>query len=270
MDVSTENTGTLSTGTEMQELGSTSSSTETSRERLISVLFAPSALCEAELLRAEQKSLFAERLANATVSSPPPQSSIDVPPSAIHNHALPPSTTARFQEAMHSALMKVMEERDEAHSKMVAAKVIHAHQVKQEQKKANHLATQLELAVKKAASSNTGRLRMAAAPDTKDQEQLRKYERAMQQNSDEELVSLCQQLAGEISARTSASLEVIRLKESRDIERDQETSEKQALQQELIRVKELLAREKSKAEQGQRESKTWKKSYEEIIDDNEA
>jgi hypothetical protein len=70
----------------------------------------------------------------------------------------------------------------------------------------------------------------------------------MMQNSDEELIALCQQLSGEISARTSASLEIIRLKEGRSIERTHEASEKEALKDELKRVKERLALEQSKAE----------------------
>ena len=87
----------------------------------------------------------------------------------------------------------------------------------------------------------------------------------MQQDSEAELLSLCQQLAGEISARTSASLEVIRLKESRKVERQNEAAERQAIEAELRRTRELLAAERSKLERSRRESRTWMQSYEEVV-----
>jgi len=65
----------------------------------------------------------------------------------------------------------------------------------------------------------------------------------MQQNSEAELVALCQQLAREISNRTEAALEVARLKASRQIERKYEHAEKDQLQDEISQLKEQLIRE---------------------------
>ena len=261
VNVSTENAGgpkssgsVLAAARASQEL-----SISAPRQHLVNEVSATSVLCEAELLRAEKKSMVAERLANVAILSAP---NAVTSSSTLYEYILPSSTTERFQEAMHSALMKVMEERDEAHANMVAANVLHVHAIEQQKKKFAHLSTQLELAEKQVASNYGNRLRMGATVDPKDAERLRHYERAMQQNSDEELVSLCQQLAGEISARTSASLEVIRLKESRTIERDNELSEKQALKDELLRMKQLLALERKRVEETRRQSETWKQTYE--------
>jgi len=63
------------------------------------------------------------------------------------------AASSQYQEAMHSALMKAMEERDEAHARMVAANVLHVHETEQQKKKVALLAAQLEAA--QSSSSNT-------------------------------------------------------------------------------------------------------------------
>jgi hypothetical protein len=267
IDASTENATSPSTGVQNALPADLELANQSLRKQFFSEIHSPTVICEAELLRAENESLLAERLANASIPTTPGRSSVGASLAMIHEPILPSSTTDRFQEAMHSALMKVMEERDEAHAKMVASDVLHVHEMGQQIKKSAHLVTQLDVA-KRTAAANTNRFRMTEDP--KDKERLRLYERAMMQNSDEELVALCQQLAGEISARTSASLETIRLKESRNIERTQEASEKLALKDEVKRVKERFALEQKKAEELKRESERWQHSYEEIIQDRES
>jgi hypothetical protein len=266
-NASTENATSPSTEVQKATPTDLELASQSSRKQFFSEIYSPTVICEAELLRAENESLLAERLANASIPTPPGQRSAGLSLAMNHEPILPSFTTERFQEAMHSALMKVMEERDESHATMVASNVLHVHEMGQQKKKAAHLETQLDVA-KKTAAANTNRFRMAEDPAEK--ERLRIYERVMMQNSDEELIALCQQLSGEISARTSASLEIIRLKEGRSIERTHEASEKQALKDELNRTKELLAREQSKAEAQKRTSERWQYSYEEIIQDKDS
>lgn len=218
--------------------------------------FALSAASDTQLLRAENQALLAGHLAagmNEDVSlSITNSSSGDLgQPSVGVSH--------QFRDAMYSALMTVMEERDEAHARMVAANVLHMHEIEQQKKATRRLSAELEsLKARREAehgiSSNGRHSRHGAEKGS------------MQQDSDAEIVSLCQQLAGEISARTSASLEVIRLKESRKAERENEASERQALEEELKRTREMLATERSKLERSRRESQTWMHSYEEVVE----
>lgn len=169
---------------------------------------------------------------------------------------LPDKIMETLHEAMHESLMNVMVERDEAHAQLVGASVLHVHEMEQERKKVERLSHQLRVAEKNLAERNT-----AAAPqpfflgrslhgkqdapkkdqDTSPSKTMKKFDEKMQQSSEDELMALCQQLANEIQTRTSASLEIIRLKESRNIERENERKEKEALQEELRRCKDLLA-----------------------------
>ena len=164
--------------------------------------------------------------------------------------ASPGRASQAFHEAVHTVLMQVMAERDESHARMVAAGVLHVHEMEQLRKQVRRLTAQLE-----AGSSS----------DPREQERVQHLKREMQQDTDMELVSLCQQLAGEISARTNASLEVIRLKESRKIERDTEEAEKKALLQETNEAKDALAKERARAEKAERELEQWKSSYEILV-----
>jgi hypothetical protein len=68
------------------------------------------------------------------------------------------------------------------------------------------------------------------------------------------MVALCHQLAGEISAKTSNALEISRLKETREIQRQSEAAEKQALKEELKRVKALLAEEQRQRKESEQEA----------------
>jgi uncharacterized protein YPO0396 len=137
----------------------------------------------------------------------------------------------------------------------VAAGVLHVHEMDQQRKIVQRL--QLEVEALKA--------RPAAGDSSDASDEVRRAARALQQDSEAELLSLCQQLASEISSRTSASLEIVRLKESRDLERENERAERQALEDELRRTRELLAAERAKLERSRRESSNWKESYEEVL-----
>jgi uncharacterized protein YPO0396 len=159
---------------------------------------------------------------------------------------------------MYGALMTVMEERDEAHARMVAAGVLHVHEMDQQRKKVDRLQSELDALQSRQPSAGS-------SGSSNNVDEIRRAARALQEESEAELLSLCQQLTTEIASRTSASLEIARLKESRRLERENELAERQALEDELKRTRELLAAERSKLERSRRESSTWKESYEEVL-----
>jgi len=216
--------------------------------------FSLSAVSDTQLVRAENQALLAARLAGASDDF---SLAVANSSSSETNQSVLPH---QFREAMYSALMTVMEERDEAHARMVAASVLHVHEMEQQKKAMRRQQAELESLKSRrdseASSGNDGKGSGAA---------LRRAEKEMQQDSEAELLSLCQQLAGEISARTSASLEAIRLKESRMVERENEAAERQALEEELRHTRELLAAERSKLERARRESRSWMQSFEEVV-----
>lgn len=167
-----------------------------------------------------------------------------------------PARTASdaFHEAVHTVLMQVMAERDESHARMVAAGVLHLHEVEQLRKQVTRLTAQLE-----AGTSG----------DPEGEARVQTLKREMQQDSDMELVSLCQQLAGEISSKTNASLEVLRLKESREIERTTEDAEKKALAKQAQDATEALSKERTRAEKAEAELEHWKASYVNLVEEEE-
>jgi len=222
-------------------------------------------LCDNELLRAEKQSLLAERLSK--LKSLHKGTMIDDDASkilpALVNHEQPHSASNQFRDAMHSALMTVMEERDEAHARMLSAGVLHVHEMEQQRKKTENLTTELEVLKQSAPTAKGSRSNNSNNEKEPDPESLRKLK--MQRDSDAELISLCQQLAGEISARTSASLEVVRLKESRKIEQENEAIEKQALKDEISQLRQQLSRERKRSQLARRESGSWRESFQEAV-----
>jgi hypothetical protein len=231
--------------------------------------------CETELLRAENCELIAQSSrANGSSGSSTPQfetrrSNHPLPRlPAMYEPLLPQSVTEQFQDGMHEALMKVMEERDEAHAQLIAANVLHIHELEQERKRTERLEKKLEFAEARFQATPSLppmfmglNLGLDEKPRREAERKLQNFEAQAKQDSDAELLTLCQQLAGEISAKTGAALEIIRLKESRDIERSNEAMEKQALKDELLRLKELLVEEQRKNADVYHEKEILKKSY---------
>lgn len=247
-------------------------------------ILALSSLCETELMRAENRGRLAQQLAASL-----PVQVLEGQQSGISNPLvdsfpeplLPTHVTDHLQEAMHIALIRVMEERDEAHAQLVSSSVLHTHTLEQEKQKIERLKSKLE-EVKKVQlpapgpglfrNINLNNNNQKKKEENEFREKLEKKEAEMQQlkeNTDAEIAALCHQLSSEISSRTKAALEVIRLKESRTIERDQEAEEKEALKSELLRMKELVRNEQNKAKEAQEESQRWKQSYERAIDHQE-
>lgn len=219
-----------------------------------------SSQCIAELLHAENKS----RLAAGLLLSPP-MVPLCTP---IHQpQSLAWQIEENLQSAMHTALMKVMAERDEAHAQLVSASVLHAHKLDQERKKVARLEAKFDLANKMAQRPVIPRFgldRKRMQEEEEERAKLQKKQLAMQQDSDAEIVALCEQLSGEISSRTKAALEVTRLKEARIIEKKQEMEEKDALRDELTQLRDTLRKEQKKAQEAKLEAERWKQCYEHV------
>ena len=117
---------------------------EVERNEMANAVLSSISLCENELLRAEKQSLLSERMSKLTS-----QSDAAAPLSgtlSTHvdtDHPRPASNL--FRDAMHSALMAVMEERDEAHARMLSAEVLHVHEMEQQRKITGNLTAELEL-----------------------------------------------------------------------------------------------------------------------------
>jgi hypothetical protein len=167
-----------------------------------------------------------------------PRSTMPLGASQLSSFSHPNEKSDRFHQAVHSALIKVMEERDESHARLVAAEVLFAHELEQQKKKTE--CAEAELAAVRIAAAADGK--MDARRVQHDMQQ-RHAMNLMQQDSDEELVSLCRQLSVEIGARTASALEVKRLQECRQLEREREDVERAALMEEIERLQQKLALE---------------------------
>ena len=86
------------------------------------------------------------------------------------------------------------------------------------------------------------------------EKKIKGFERLLENNEEDMIDALNRQLAGEISAKASHALEIIRLKERRQIERENEAKERKSLQDELKRLKELLAAEQRKNQKASEEA----------------
>lgn len=212
------------------------------------IIFGLLSACETTLLRAEH----AEPSTSVEFAEPVVESARPMVQPALYEPLLPPSVSERFNEAMHKALINVMEERDEAHAQLIAANVLHIHEVEQEKRKNIRLNIEMQVAKDVARMQQSNVVQFFTKFDDRPQRELQAklegFERILGNTNDEEMTAMCHQLAGEISAKTSHALEVVRLKESRELERKNETAENQALKDELRRVKELLVAEQRKSQ----------------------
>lgn len=243
--------------------------------------------CENDLVRAETQGRYAQRLIESynmeqggpratpvAISTPPVLNRTMSQP--FLEPLLPSKITENLHEAVHGALMHVMTERDESHAQLMAASVLHMHEMEQERKKVDRLTEQLA-AMQELVNAHQKAGGTSLFIDKKPIEQekdkmngkMTEIQERMLRSSEEEMIALCQQLAAEISAKTSASLEVIRLKENRKIERENERAEKEALKNELKRYKELLAAEERKANEARLEALAWKRACEDAAKAND-
>ena len=201
-------------------------------------------VCQTCIIKAEGTSVMAGRV----IKTRPDQSAVPLPQ---FPNVPGPILSARLHNAVHNALLKVMGERDQSRASFAAADVLHVHELKQERKKTKKLEEELE------SKRFFG---------TEQQAQARLRKQRQDSINDDELMSLCQQLSSEIAARTSACLETERLKEMRETERTNEALEKESLQEEIERLKEQLQSERNATATSRRESETWQRSFEELMD----
>ena len=252
LDISDASTANLD-ATESNSKGDSSAAPKSEPPvKLARQIFELSKVCRTELLRAQGFSVMAERVARSFAEE---HARAHKKPSeiAVVEPLTPPAFSQRLQESMHAALLKVMEERDMSHARLAAAEVLHVHELEQQRKQNSRLEIELEASRPEITTPNEDRER-------------RQRHLQMQQSSDEELMSLCQQLGGEISARTAATLEVARLREGHQMESEHHKDEVQALQDEISRLRAELESEKSKAESVSTELSGLRRSYKNILE----
>lgn len=225
-------------------------------------IFSLLSACSTELLRAETSEARDMSNARTPVILPPALSSRNAPGemnTTVFEPLLPPSVSNGMQLAMHKALVNVMAERDEAHAQLIASNVLHVHELEQERRKNEKLRIEQELKEERRRfqqpnvgsffqNSNDERSRRNLEAKLND------FEKVLAQNTDQEMADTSRQLAEEVSAKTSHALEIVRLKEAREIERENEAAEKKALKDELRRIKALLAKQETKTAEPTKEA----------------
>jgi hypothetical protein len=179
--------------------------------------------------------------------------------------AYPPSPN-KYSVALHNALMAVMAERDEAQSQLLAERVFHTHELDQERRKIELLEKKIEYLEKlmneDSASAAAFFLGQEEIPN---KNSLGRIEQKMVQNVDAELMELCRQLSSEISMRVSSELEILRLKESRKIERETEGVERTMLDEQVRFYKQKMEEAQAERDAAMSEAKKWKTSFEKVI-----
>jgi hypothetical protein len=220
-------------------------------------LYKTVSICESEVCNAKYQSALALRLAQESRCQDIQSTNLSTPSLAPF---LLPSPSSQFGDAIYSALNKVMEERDKAHTQLVRAEVLHLYEIEEQQKKVAQLHSLLEAENSTEADQNVkppyGKEKMDA--------KLNSQESNLHRDADSELLSLCQQLAGEISARTVADMELVRLKEIRRIEQELEAAEKRTLLLDLKLVKEQLLQRNESLELALKDAHCWRESFEEV------
>jgi len=233
-------------------------------ERMLSLI----STCGAQMLRAEHSG---PRLVN--VQSKIQQKSESLPnPAAARNDAiigsplLSDSVQEELRRSMHDALIEIMAERDSTNAQMIGRSYLHSHELEHEKRKNRLLELELEV-LRRFSQTNqpSGNLfggQLAANAPHKDLEA--KVKKLQLENSDDMMVALSQQLGVEIHAKTELEAEIKRMKESEKLKSENETSENEALKQELKRVKDLLASEERSKQIAVKEVEDWKASYERL------
>jgi hypothetical protein len=179
-----------------------------------------------------------------------PHSGVSVPTNAMLS-----LSSYQFRDALYSALKDVLRERDEIHSRLVRSELLHMNETEELRRNISDLSIKIQslkndkvVEVEQTSDISEDKNSMSQRLDSKSS-----------YNSDSELQSLCQQLSGEIIARTAAEMEVLRLNESRIIEQKQDATDKQVLEKEVMRLKEALLQKDALLEQAQQENRHNKK-----------
>jgi hypothetical protein len=210
------------------------------------------------LIEAETKSLVALKLAR--LARHPLRINLNHPVSSRFETFVDSSTQA--QHTLQTALLRALEERDAAHTRLANAEILHVEQMEQLRIRIRQLDKDLVSRKKSSFSNGPMLTRPFVIPGDDDSSAQSRH--GSQFDSDAELVSLCQQLAAEISARTASALEILRLQESQLVEQKANDTEKLSLQKELLSLKEQLSIESKKLAVATQDCQTWKEAFESI------
>jgi hypothetical protein len=157
----------------------------------------------------------------------------------------------------------MMQERDEAQSRLVQAEILHKIESEELSIRVSDLASQLA-AAKRSHDSPSDKDDIHTVSTTTNQHHLQHQNKAIY-DSDLELQSLCQQLAGEISARTAAELAIVRMKESRTLEQEIENTNRRALQNEVKELRALVQQMSVREKELVQESRMWRDSFDALL-----
>ena len=165
---------------------------------------------------------------------------------------------------MHNALKSVMTERDEAQASLIASSLLHVHEVERERKHGDLAKKKYLAAEAEAKRLQQGGLFADRFKDQRSQEwkEVQRHLEEMVKHADNEIETLSQQLTKEVADKTSAKLEVYRLRDSMKHLRDSDTAEKQALADELRKAREQLEEYKEKSRSSDEEVKRLKAMFE--------
>ena len=183
------------------------------------------------------------------------------PPSATQRSTLSTPSNQR-SDGLSFVLNEMMRERDEAQSRLTLAEILHRNEKDELQNRVIDLTSQLETAKHSQIApidKNLNDEKAVGATNSRHHENKAIYD------SDLELQSLCQQLAGEISARTAAELSIVRMKEIRKLEQEREALDQQALQNEVVQLRELVQQLSAREAEMTNESRTWRESFETLV-----
>jgi hypothetical protein len=175
---------------------------------------------------------------------------------ATHKHSSMFLPSLQLSDGIRSVLNEIMLERDEAQCRLSLAETLHKNERDELHFRVSDLTSQLEA---------TKRGQDLQSDKNGEKTVLSIHENKAIYDSDLELQSLCQQLAGEISARTTAKITIVRMKESRKLEQELEASERQALQDEVVKLRELVQQMSTRETEILQESRIWRESFEALV-----
>ena len=169
----------------------------------------------------------------------------------------------QLSDGMCSVLNEMMLERDEAQSRLAFAEVLHKNERDELHIRVNDLTSQLEKTKSNPDLQSSIKHDEKAVIATNARQQI--HENKALLDSDLELQSLCQQLAGEISARTAAETSIVRMKECRQLEQKQEAVYRQALENEVVKLRELVQQMSVREVEIVQESRMWRESFDAAV-----
>jgi hypothetical protein len=233
--------------------------------------------CEAELQLVEtMKATIDESKCASMGKNAKASSSIQIQP-IFYEPLLPPTLTQHIHNSIHKSLMDAIVQRDEAHAQLVNANIMHTNSLERMRKKNERLE------IDASFSQEIARVQLHQKLETPNianffgqpDEKVKRMQREIDQKIDKvhhfirkdegeaEIMDLSSQLASEMSTKTSLALEIDRLKQTSETQTKTQLFEKEALQDEIRRLRDLLEVERQKNSNACAEAAHWKALYEE-------